>query len=230
MGATPRAPRVASRSMSEDGKIDLESELTLRHAFWFPLQSPIARKEVIQGGLLLLIPVVGWLLNMGHRIVMTHSMQHGQEAWPAWRDYPTLLRHGFFTFLGMVEYHLPAIALSAAGYWWEMPALHVCAGIAGLLATMAVPGYMSHYCFTLDPREIFNPFRALRRALESGTRYWRAWLIALAALFVSFAGLLALGVGFLFTSVWFWQVAGYSFANAMSRHFQLGSPRAKSFF
>jgi hypothetical protein len=51
--------------------------------------------------------------------------------------------------------------------------------------------------------------------------YWRAWAIALSALVISFAGLFGLGLGFLLTSVWFWQVAGFSFASVFTRRFEL---------
>jgi hypothetical protein len=80
---------------------------------------------------------------------------------------------------------------------------------------------MSHYCFTLEPREVFDPFRALRRVVQGGTAYWHAWAIALAALVSSLLGLLAFGIGFLFTSVWFWQVAGFAFATVFSDVFRL---------
>ena len=38
---------------------------------------------------------------------------------------------------------------------------------------------------------------------------------------VSFVGLLGLGVGFLFTSMWFWQVAAFCFATVFTRRFDL---------
>jgi hypothetical protein len=80
---------------------------------------------------------------------------------------------------------------------------------------------MTHYCHSLDAREIFNPLRALRRVFEGGSSYWHAWLITLAALACSFLGLLAFGIGFLVTSVWFWQVAGFSFATVFTKKFGL---------
>ena len=40
------------------------------------------------------------------------------------------------------------------------------------------------------------------------------------------ARLLALGAGFLFTSVWFWQVAGFSFASVFTRRFGLDTDAA----
>jgi hypothetical protein len=202
-------------------QIDLATPLTLKSAFLFPLQSPLSRREVLIGALWLLVPFVGWILNMGHRILMTHQMQHGQPAWPAWRNYPALFRHGFITFLGMVEYHSPAILCEWLARHFQIGWLHVLAALLWILATIAVPGYMSHYCHSLDPREVFNPLRALRRVAQGGQAYWHAWGIALTALVCSFLGLAAFGIGFLLTSVWFWQVAGFSFATVFTQAFRL---------
>jgi hypothetical protein len=204
--------------------IDLSTPLSIRSAFLFPVQSRIARREVLWGALLLCIPIVGWLLNMGHRIAMTRRMQQGLPAWPAWGNYRQLLYHGTVTFLGMVEYHSPAVACGVAAWWFGWSSLWPVALVLWLLATAAVPGYMTHYCNSLDTREIFNPVLALRRVAEGGAGYWHAWLIALLALACSFFGILAFGVGFLVTSVWFWQVAGFSFATAFTQKFRLQKP------
>jgi len=199
----------------------LQSRLSWRESFRFPLQHALARKELLIGGLWLLVPGVGWVLNMGHRIMLVHQLQRGEEAWPAWHNYPQLFRHGLLTFLGMVLYHIPAVLVLAVGYYWEQVYFYwLGAGLWGV-ATMAVPGYMSHYCKDLDPWEIFDPFRALRRVRQGGLAYWKAWGIALAALGLSFSGLLLGGIGFLWTSVWFWQVAAIGFAQVFTREFGL---------
>jgi hypothetical protein len=207
--------------MGAHQEIDLSTTLRLPTAFRFPLQSCLARREVAIGALWLLVPIVGWILNMGHRIQMTHRMQHGECAWPAWRNYPALMKHGMIALLGMIVYHLPAALCEWFAYRSGSTLLHAMAALLWLIATVAVPGYMSHYCFTFDPREVFDPFRAMRRVIEGGRAYWQAWAIALAALVCSLAGLAAFGVGFLLTSVWFWQVAGFSFASVFSDVFRL---------
>ena len=193
-------------------EIDLNSPLSLRNSFRYPLQSPLARREVAIGALWLFVPLVGWVLNMGHRIQMVHNMHHSRDAWPAWCGYPRLLKSGVITLLGMAYYYAPGLVLGALAFFWQRPILYWIAVPLLVAATLAIPGYMTHYCHDFDAREIFNPFRALRRALEGGRLYWKAWGIALAALALSFLGLLAAGLGFLLTSVWFWQVAGFSFA------------------
>jgi hypothetical protein len=209
--------------------ISLRDPLRLSHSFRFPLQSALARREVLIGALWLLVPVIGWLLNMGHRIAMVRRMQDGQEAWPSWQGYPQLLRDGTLTFLGMVLYTSPGIALVCAGWFWSLPWLIAVGALLFAAAVFAIPGYMTHYCWTGDPREIFNPFRALVRVRQGGRAYLRAWGIALAALGLSFVGLAGLGVGFLVTSVWFWQVAGFSFAVVFSQA-ALDLPRKRHSF
>ncbi len=158
---------------------------------------------------------------MGHRINMVHRMQHGQAAWPAWENPTQLLKDGSITLLGMIEYHSPALLLAWIAWQQNIPGLYPVAAALWILATVAVPGYMSHYCLKRDPSEIFNPAKALRRVFQAGPGYWHAWVIALSGLLLSFVGLLGLGFGFFFSSVWFWQVAGYSFATQFTQSFSL---------
>lgn len=206
--------------------INLTDPLSLRTSFAFPLQHKLARREVFLGGFWLLVPVIGWLLNMGHRIQMVHQMMQGKPAWPAWPtkesgNYPQLLKHGLVTFAGMLYYYLPS-GLLAYWYYTTSSILAIATSVTlFLLATLAIPGYMSHYCLEFRLAEIFNPALALSRVLTAGPQYWKAWLVAMAALLLSFLGLLGLGIGFLFTSVWFWQVAGFSFATVMSQQYAL---------
>ena len=201
--------------------IDLRHPLTLRNSLRFPLQSPAARRDVLIGVLWLLVPVLGWLLNMGHRVRVVHRMHAGQTPWPAWERPGELLKHGALTFLGMAWYGWPGVSLIALGAWLESGWLLALGGLLWLLAVIAIPGYMSHYCKRYDPREIFDPLRALRRVREGGLAYWKAWSIVVPVMLLSFLGLLGLGIGFVFTSVYFWQVAAFSFATVFTQRFDL---------
>lgn len=208
--------------MPQPPPTNLQSPRTFAQALRFPVQSKIARREVMIGALwLLFCPPLGWILNMGHRIMMVHNMQNGRSAWPAWVNYPALLKHGFLTFLGMVEYHTPSVICGYLAWEYDCLVLRIVSIILWIPATVAVPGYMSHYCKKLDPREIFDPMRAMHRVVEGGAAYWKAWGIVFCGLLLSFSGLLFLGIGFFFTSVWFWQSAGFSFAAVFSQKFGL---------
>jgi hypothetical protein len=80
------------------GGVDLSTPLALRTSFRFPLQSPAARRDLLWGAaLLVLLPGIGWVLNMGHRIRVVHRLQHGEPPWPAWGGYGELFKHGLIT-------------------------------------------------------------------------------------------------------------------------------------
>jgi len=206
--------------------IDLRTPLSLRSSYSFPLQSAESRHEVLIGALWLLVPIFGWLINMGHRIRFVHNMQHGKPPWPAFSGTGELLRHGAVTFLGMVWYGWPGVSLFIGGAYFAYPMLMVLGFALWLLAVIAIPGYMTHYCYAFDTREIFDPRRALRRVAEGGLAYWHAWTVAASAMLLSFLGLFAFGIGFLWTSVWFWQVAGFSFATVFTQAFELQDSEA----
>lgn len=204
-----------------DGVIDLRHRLTVGNSLRFPLQSAASRRDIVIGGLWLLVPVVGWLMNMGHRVRVVHRMHKGQTPWPAWERPAELLKHGLYTFAGMVWYGWPGVSLMMLGAWLETAWLGVLGFLLWALAVIAIPGYMSHYCKEYDPREIFDPFRALRRVGQGGLAYWKAWSIIIPTMLGSFVGLLAFGIGFVFTSVYFWQVAAFSFATVFTQRFDL---------
>ncbi|MDF1665329.1 MAG: hypothetical protein P1V97_26445, partial [Planctomycetota bacterium] len=133
-------------------------------------------------------------------------------------------KQGFITGLGMVWYGWPGVTLVGLGYYYSQDWVLALGILLWILAVIAIPGYMSHYCKKLDVREIFNPARALSRVFQGGRQYWKVWLIVLPTMLSSFLGLLFFGIGFLFTSVWFWQVAGFSFATVFTQRFDLDQP------
>lgn len=102
--------------------VNLRTRLRLRNSVAFPLQTADGRREVLWGAVLLVaLPGVGWLLNMGHRIAFVRRMQRGVPPFPAFSDaarrwhavYRELMWDGFVTFLGMVYYHAPGAGQKA---------------------------------------------------------------------------------------------------------------------
>lgn len=200
--------------------VSLRSPLTIKNAFLFPVQNELARHDLWVGGLIALIPVLGWLANMGHRIAMVNRFHKGIYPWPAWSHFGRLLKYGSITFLGMIHYYSVGLIVLAAGLHFRHM-VFVGLGIVLLVAALiAIPGYMTFYCREFDPSEIFNPLKAVRRVFQGGKAYWKAWSIILVALPLSFLGLLVFGIGFAWTSVWFWQVAAFCFANVFTRRYQ----------
>ncbi|MCB9233015.1 MAG: DUF4013 domain-containing protein [Bacteroidia bacterium] len=201
--------------------INLQSRLSLRNSFLFPVQSALSRKDVLIGAALLLLPFVGWILNMGHRIMFVHQMHQGQEPFPAWKQWGQIFKHGCITWFGMIYYYIPAGLCGLGAVYGEISWLWIPAAALWVVATLAIPGYMTFYCRKFDVSEIYNPVKAFSRTVQGGAAYWKAWGIVAVMLAGSFVGLLGGGVGFLFTSVWFWQSAGFSFATVFTQKFEL---------
>jgi hypothetical protein len=167
---------MTTRTSEDRPIIDLSTPLSMESSFRFPLQSADARREILWGAVLLvLLPGIGWFLNMEHRIVVVHRMQHGQRPWPAWHDYRRLFRHGVITAGGMLYYYAPGFTFVYLAWHFGSALLALVAGALLLAATIAIPGYMSHYCWEFDPSEIYDPLRALRRCTG-----WRRLLAGLA--------------------------------------------------
>ncbi len=204
-----------------DNPIDLKSSLSIKNAFGFPLQNKESRKEIVIGAIWMLVPFIGWILNMGHRISFVRKMQYGKQPFPSWLNYKTLAKDGIITLIGMLYYTAPGLLFFALYYVQHNVIFIVIGVILFLISVVIIPGYMSVYCYDKKALEIFKVQLVFKSIYNIGFIYWKAWLIVLAALALSFLGLLFFGIGFLFTSVWFWQVAGYCFANIFTERYQL---------
>lgn len=199
------------------------SELTIAAAFRFPIATAAARRDVLIGGLLLFLLIAGWILNLGNRLnVVSRFSADDRPYFRGFRPWGYTFRRGCISFATISSYLAPSAVLAVAAFWCRqsaMPTGHylfaVLSAIAFCLGVFTLPGCMTVYAVEGDPRVLRQPVAAFRRAWGHRESYLLAWWIASLAILLSFLGLLALGVGFLFTSVWAWDVVGYAFTVAM---------------
>ncbi len=190
---------------------------TFAESFRFPLATPEARRDVVVGGLWLLLTLPGWILNLGHRLNVVARLHSGEV--PYFRGFDPLgatFVRGLRAFAAISVYLSPSAVCMGAGWVMERDvALLTLGGALFVLAIFALPGGMTYNAAFDDLSYLYRPDRAFRRAVQGGRAYLKAWSIAMAAVSLSLLGLLALGVGFLFTSVWAWSVVGHAFARAL---------------
>lgn len=189
----------------------------LREAFRFPLASKAARRDLLIGGTVLwMLPVLGWILNLGHRLDVVYRIFHQQPPYyRGFRPWNACLVRGLQAFCAICCYLLPA-ALTACLAMYTVPWLYGFAAVFFGLAIYTLPGGMTYNAALNDISFLYRPDKAWRRSVEGGRAYLRAWFIALIAIVLSFLGLLGLGIGFFYTSVWAWMVVGYVFSQALS--------------
>jgi len=196
---------------------------TLRECFAWPLSTREARRDLLIGGALLFLLLIGWILNLGHRLhVVERLMRRESPCFRGFSPWGQTFRRGLRAFSAISVYLSPS-ALIAATTWFAWESLPVGGRVAGvavagslfLLAIYALPGGMTWNAAYDDLRYLYRPDKALARAVSGGKAYLHAWGIAVAAITASLVGLLGLGIGFFFTSVWAWSVVGYAFSRAL---------------
>lgn len=195
---------------------------SLRECFKFPLSTAEAQRDVLNGGSLLFLLFIGWIINLGHRLDVVYRVYHDEP--PYFRGFAPwghTFRRGLFAFAAIALYLSPAVLLSgatAALLQVRSPLAWLTGSLAlasFLVAIYALPGGMTYNAAFNDLSYLYRPDKALRRALDGGAAYLRAWAIAIAAISLTPLGFLALGVGFFYSSVWAWSVVGYAFSRAL---------------
>jgi len=156
------------------------------------------------------------MLNMGYRLHVVHRLLKGQHEWPGWQDWRTFLVDGVLATLVILIFHMPtmifvALSLVSSG---KLSILFLVVGVLLLVGALYIlPGFMTFYARDFDRQILTNPSQALRRVRKN--RYYnKAWAIGFVASGLSLVGLLFAGIGFAWTSVWFWQVAAYCFSSS----------------
>ena len=212
-------------SRNHDGMSNLPQTLTLRDSFLFPLDTPEGRKDVLIGGLVLMLLLpIGWVLNLGARLdIVQRLYSDNRPYFRGMQPWGQTLKRGCTSATAIFFYLLPANVcfyltyrqFAAAG-WSAAVALTLLVGLCFfVLGVFTLPGCMTVFACEKDASILLNPVHAFRRAWHHRTLYFKAWGIALIAITLSFGGLFLLVVGFFFTSVWAWEVVGYAFTVAM---------------
>jgi hypothetical protein len=208
--------------MTSNPSTSLPQRVVLSDALAFPLRSPEARRDTLMGGAWMFLLVIGWILNLGHRLEVVGRLYRGDA--PYFRGFVPLgyvFRRGLIAASAIFCYLLPALVSFILALIMALNAVSGAALVGGIglvffvLGVFTLPGCMTVYACEGDARILTHPLTAFRRAWAQRRHYLYAWGIALLAIGLSLFGLLLLGVGFFFTSVWAWQVVGYAFTVAM---------------
>ena len=194
-------------------------------AFLFPLQNKEACRDVLHGGLLLLVCwPFGWILNMGHRLGTVRRLYH--QDTPYFRGFMPLditFSRGLTALKTILLYTLPGLIITCGGLitsiWQSLSFYSIALASFGILllglGVFTLPGCMTVYAVEGDPTVLKRPIQAFKRACKNWKTYQKAWGISLTAIALSFIGLFPVFVGWLFTSVWAWEVTGYVFTVSM---------------
>src|SRR3954466_299946 len=52
-----------------------------RECLMFPIATPEARRDLLVGGTVMFTLLIGWILNLGHRLDVVHRLCHGDRPY-----------------------------------------------------------------------------------------------------------------------------------------------------
>jgi hypothetical protein len=183
----------------------LPKQLSFRESFLFPIESPEGRRDVLIGGLVVifLLPI-GWILNLGARLDVVHRLFSGERPYfRGMRPWRHTFRRGCVSAATILCYLLPANLCFGLALWltvrdFALPYVWIFA-LVGLiffiLGVYTLPGCMTVYACEEDSAVLREPIRAFQRAWEHRHLYFKAWIIAITSILISFFGLLFFGTG-----------------------------------
>lgn len=194
-------PQYGADLYADQPLLTLGSSLTFKNAYLFPLQNRMSRWDLIRGGVIMTIPIVGYFWAVGYRSKMGHRAIHGKLPWVPWGEEGQITRNGFIVFSAIAFYAIVPTAF--IGYF-----LNVWIGAAWFaLAFHAMPSIGVGFCERFSVRDLYP-----RWSLLSKRAYWKAWAIVWPAFLLTWLTIPTV-IGFFFATNWFYHVLTYSFGS-----------------
>jgi hypothetical protein len=204
-------------------------------AFTFVFDDEEWIKKIGLGGLLCLIPIIGWLVVLGWGVEITKRVINKEaEILPDWSDFGGYLTRGFLVFLVIFIYMLPVTVfsgcsggLTAAADSYGEDALLTAAWIVtsciscftflySIAAYLILPAAVAKYAMTGELGEAFKIKEIYSMVRDNLGTYGLVLLGGLVASLVSSLGVIACVIGVLFTMVYAMAINGHLWGQAYS--------------
>jgi hypothetical protein len=200
-------------------------------AFSFVFEDEDWLKKIAVGGLFSLIPVIGIFVVLGWGVEITKRVINGDpEVLPDWSDFGGYLTRGFMVFLVAFIYLLPVILLQACSslpYLYEaadetlltiFTIVTVCFGclttIYSIGAYLLLPAAIARYAATGEVSAAFKLGEVFKMVKNNIGTYAMVLLGGIVASLVASLGVIACGIGVLFTSVYSFAINGHLWGQA----------------
>ena len=204
-------------------------------AFTFVFDDEEWIKKIGLGGLLCLIPFIGWLVVLGWGVEITKRViNKDAEILPDWNDFGGYLTRGFLVFLVVFVYMLPVTILSSCSggltafadsynedalitaAWVITSCISCVVFLYSIAAYLVLPAAIGKYAVTGELRAAFKISEIYTMVRENLGTYGLVLLGGLVASLVSGLGTIACVIGVLFTMVYAIAINGHLWGQAYS--------------
>lgn len=197
-------------------------------AFSFPFQDQNWLQKILIAGLVMMIPIVGWLAVFGWTVEITRRVvRQSPDPLPDWADFSNFIILGLKAGAVVTIYILPIfilavplVVLQVVGSDYEgiIALITICFScvsiIYSVLLSLFLPVSFGILAETDDISEAVNPSKILEILRSAPSAYIVAILGVLIASFISSLGVIACFVGLLFTTPYALTIQGHLYGQA----------------
>lgn len=203
--------------------------MDIGRAFTFIREDEEWVTKILLGGLILLIPIVGWLAIVGYMLEVARNVSQGSpRPLPSWNKFGDLLTQGFYGFVIALVYQIPVIILSVLTSCLTAVStasndngaavgivllfvllLNLLQFVVGLVMQLGVFGGYVRYIQTNSLSAALQ-FRDVITMIRASLKTWLMLLLMyILCGIVGSLGIIACGIGVLFTAVYGQAAFGY---------------------
>lgn len=203
-------------------------------SFSYVFEDPNWASKIVIGGILAIIPVVGWFLVMGYMIAVARNVIQGNpQPLPEWSDFGQLFLDGIYGFVIGFAYVLPIVIVACFMF---LPASLIASpdnGAGRALFTLAsccfsafaliygilvgwffIPAALGRYADTNDLSSALRLGEVLDISRADPVAFLIALLISWVAGFVASFGIIICCIGVIFTAFYAQCVTGHIYGQA----------------
>lgn len=225
--------------------------MDISKAFGFATRDETWVTKVLIGGLVALIPFIGAFVVIGYGLRVASNVARGRETpLPEWNEFGDFLTRGFLAWVIQIVYMLPVVLLYIIFAVLTIGAAAVTTdsegqgGAGGLIGLCLMPllfiglivcgaaslAAIARYTATGEFGESFRFAEVIGNLRQNLGTYGMLILVTILASLAASVGMIACGVGVLFTSFYAYLVMGHALGQALPRLFPQDGYTAPSGF
>ncbi len=184
-------------------------------SFTYMLQQPGGIGKLVVGGVLMFIPVIGWMIVAGYMIRTLRQVSAGVETLPEWTDWGQLLVTGLLVWAGSFIYEIPGMIIGRFGVGGTL-----LSSLWSLVVFIVLPAALIRFAATDNFGAFFDFSEIIAFIQANSSNYILAVVLALVASILAMFGLILLIVGVVFTIFWASLVTAHLYGSVWAKQTQ----------